>query len=61
MKKTKLYLNRAIYVGFAILDFSKVLMYQFHYEYMQPKYDCNAKLLFTDTDSLCYKIKITDI
>ncbi|XP_028417042.1 uncharacterized protein LOC114541307 [Dendronephthya gigantea] len=61
MKKTKLYLNRPIYVGFTILDLSKVLMYQFHYEYMKPKYDCNAKLLFTDTDSLCYEIKTDDV
>ncbi len=61
MKKTKLYLNRPIYVGFSILDLSKVLMYQFHYEYMKPKYGCSAKLLFTDTDSLCYEIKTDDI
>ena len=38
MKKTKLYLNRPIYVGFTILDLSKVLMYQFHYEYMKPRH-----------------------
>ena len=61
MKKTKLYLNRPIYVGFSILDLSKVLMYQFHYEYMKQKYGCDAKLLFTDTDSLCYEIKTDDI
>ncbi|XP_028415651.1 uncharacterized protein LOC114544475 [Dendronephthya gigantea] len=61
MKKTKLYLNRPIYVGFTILDLSKVLMYQFHYEYMKPKYEYNAKLLFTDTDSLCYEIKTDDV
>jgi hypothetical protein len=61
MKKTKLYLNRPIYVGFEILDLSKVLMYQFHYEYMKPMYGCDAKLLFTDTDSLCYEIKTNDI
>ena len=61
MKKTKLYLNRPIYVGFSILDLSKVLMYQFHYEYMKPKYGCNAKLLFTVTDSLCYEIKTDGI
>ena len=60
MKKTKLYLNRPIYVGFSILDLSKVLMYQFHYEYMKPKYGCNAKLLFTDTDSLCFYEITTD-
>ena len=61
LKKTKLYLNRPIFVGFSILDLSKVLMYEFHYEYMKPKYGCNAKLLFTDTDSLCYEIKTGDI
>ena len=61
LKKTKLYLNRPIYVGLSILDLSKVLMYQFHYEHMKPKYGCNAKLLFTDTDSLCYEIKTDDI
>jgi hypothetical protein len=60
MKKTKLYLNRPIYVGFAIPDLSKVLMYQFHYEYMKPMYGCDAKLLFTDTDILYYEIKTND-
>ena len=61
LKKTKLYLNRPIYVGFSILDLSEVLMYQFHYEHMKPKYGCNAKLLFTYTDSLCYEVKTDDI
>jgi hypothetical protein len=48
-------------VGFTILDLSKVLMYQFHYEYMKQKYGDNAKLLFTNTDSLCYEVKTRDI
>jgi hypothetical protein len=61
LKKTKLYLNRPIYVGFTILDLSKVLMYQFHHEYMKQKYGANAKLLFTDTDSLCYEVKTPNI
>ena len=61
MKKTKLYLNGPIYVGFTILYLSKVLMYQFHYEYMKQKYGGNAKLLFTDTDSLCYEVKTREI
>ena len=52
LKKTKLYLNRPIYVGFSILDSSKVLMYQFYYVYMKPKYGCNAKLLFADTGTV---------
>ena len=61
MKKTKLYLNRPIYVGFTILDLSKVLMYDFHYYYMVSKYGPQAKLLFTDTDSLCYDVKTDDL
>ena len=61
MKKTKLYLNRPIYVGFTILDLSKVLKYQFHYEYMKQKYGVNDRLLLTDTDSLCYEVKTRDI
>ncbi|KAK3729471.1 hypothetical protein QZH41_009380, partial [Actinostola sp. cb2023] len=61
MKKTKLYLNRPIYVGFSILDLSKVLMYNFHFKYMVRKYGTQSKLLFTDTDSLCYDVKTDDL
>jgi hypothetical protein len=61
MRKRKLCLNRPIYVGFSILDMSKVLMYNFHYGYIQTKYEDRAKLLFTDTDSLCYIIQTDDV
>ena len=61
MKKPSLYLNRPIYVGFCILDLSKVLMYDFHYHVIKQKYGNQATLLFTDTDSLCYNIKTEDI
>lgn len=53
LKKTTLYLNRPIYAGFAILELSKVLMFDFYYNYIRTKYGSEAKLLFTDTDSLC--------
>ena len=44
-----------------ILELSKVLMYQFHYDYIKNKYGNNSRLLFTDTDSLMYKIKTVDV
>lgn len=61
MLKQRLYLNRPIYVGFSILDPSKILMYAFHYNYIRERYGENATLLFTDTDSLCYVIQTKDI
>ena len=60
MRKTTINLNKPIYLGMSILDISKTLMYNFHYNYIKPKYGDLASLLFTDTDSLCYEIKTKD-
>ena len=59
MKRTELVLNKPIYLGMSILDISKN-NYNFHYNYIKPKYATKAKLLFTDTDSLCYEIETKD-
>ena len=60
MKKTSLTMNKPVYLGMCILDLSKTIMFDFHYNYIKPKYGDKAKLLFTDTDSLMYEIQTED-
>ena len=59
--KVTLTLNEPAYIGMCILELSKVLMYEFHYDYIKNKYGNNSRLLFTDNDSLMYEIKTEDV
>ena len=61
MKKKRLKLDKPSYVGMCILDLTKVLMYDFHYNFIKAKYGDLVRLLFTDTDSLCYHIGTDDV
>ena len=60
MKKTKVKMNKRTYLGLSILEISKILMYEFWYDYMKPKYDNNVKLCYMDTDSFIMNIKTND-
>ena len=60
MRKTELRLNKPIYLGQAILDLSKILMYEFWYDYIKPKFGDKARLCYMDTDSFVIYIKTDD-
>ena len=60
MKKTKVKMNKPIYLGLSILQISKILMYEFWYDYMKPKYNDNVRLCYMDTDSFVMHIKAND-
>ena len=61
MGKVKVKMNKPVYLSQAILDLSKTIMYEFHYNYMKEKYNkVDLKLLYMDTDSLVYKIRTED-
>ena len=59
--KPVLRFDKPIYVGFSILDLSKLLMYEFHWKYIAPKYDNCAKSLFKDTNNLIYAVKTNEV
>ena len=60
MKKTKVKMIKALFLGMLILDISKTLMYKFWYDYIKTKYGDRAKLCYTDTDSFVIHIITED-
>ena len=60
MNKTKVKMNKPVYLGLSILEISKILMYEFWYDYVKPKYGDNIKLCYMDTDSFIMNIKTED-
>ena len=56
MKKTKVKMNKPVYLGMSILDINKTLMYEFWYDYLKPKYKDKVKLCYMDTDSFVINI-----
>ena len=61
MKKTEILMNKPVHLGLSILELSKILMYEFWYDYVKPKYGEKAKLCYMDTDSFIVYIKTDDI
>ena len=60
MKKPKVKMNKPVYLGMSTLDICKLLMYEFWFEYIKPKYKENAKLCYMDTDSFVINIFTED-
>ena len=60
MKKTRVKMTKPLYLGISILDISKILMHEFWYDYISPKYGERAKLCYMDTDSFIIYIKTED-
>ena len=60
MNKVEVKIKKPIYLGQAILDISKTLMYEFWYDYIKPKYSDNVRLCYMDTDSFVMDIKTDD-
>ena len=61
MRKTRLELNKPVYTGMTILEYSKILMYDFFYNYLKVRYGPKCELIYTDTDSLLSNIHREDV
>ena len=60
MRKDHILFNRPIYIVMCVLDLSKLLLYDYYYNYLKPKYGENCQLLYTDTDSLLLHVHCED-
>ena len=60
LTKRDVYMNKPLYLGQAILDHSKILMYEFWYDYLQPKYNDKIELCYMDTDSFIMYVETDD-
>ena len=60
MRKTSVWMSKPIYLGLAILSLSKILMYDYWYSEMKPKYEGRIRLYFMDNDSFIMDIKTED-
>ena len=60
MKQIKVKMNKPVYLGLSVLEISKILMYEFWYDYIKPKYQNKAKLCYMDTDCFIINIKTED-
>ena len=54
-------MNKPVYLGFSILHLAKIVMYEFWYDYVKPKYCEKAKFFYMDTDSFIVHVKTDDI
>ena len=57
MQKTQIYMKKPVYLGLSILELSKILMFEFWYHYVKPKYGEKEKLCYMDTDSFIAYMK----
>ena len=60
MRKTRVFMNKPVYIGQTVLDISKTLMYEFYYDYLKPKYADKVKLCYVDTDSFIIYFETED-
>ena len=61
MKKTDVLMNKPVYLGHSILELSKIVTYEFQYDYVKPKYVKKVKLCYMDMDSFFVYIKADDV